>query len=91
MAEGDVSKVNYGFVSEYGSFMEQKGENLKQAVIGYGISLGVLNTKIAHAFLTDEEFDVLDCIEYINKNCWSTDDKITRIITFEEINLDKLD
>lgn len=89
MAEGDVSKVNYGFVSEYGSFMEQKGENLKQAVIGYGISLGVLDAKIAHAFFMDEEFDVLDCIEYINKNCWSADDKITRIITFEEINLDK--
>ena len=83
--------MNYGFVSEYGSFMEQKGENLKQAVIGYGISLGVLNAKVAHAFSADNDFNVSDCIEYINKNCYSADDEITRIISFEEINLDKLD
>lgn len=83
--------MNYGFVSEYGSFMEKKGENLKQAVIDYGVSLGVLNTKVAHAFFADNDFNVLDCIEYINKNCYSVEDKITRIITFEEIDLDKLD
>lgn len=91
MAEGDVGKVNYGFVLNNGKFESVKENSLKEALISFGAYNGLISSKIAHALLVDKDFKASDCLEHINNNCFYSNDRIEAIITFEEINLDKLD
>ena len=83
--------MNYGIVTECGTFESIEADSLKEGLVVYGICLAVMNSKVAHAFLVDEDFKISNCIDYINDNCYRIEDRIAQIITYEEINLDKLD
>lgn len=77
--------MNYGFISNSGAFDYIKADNLKEALIGQGSYLGLISDKVAHALLSDRDFRVPDCLRYINDNCYRLEDKIEKIIKFEEV------